>query len=328
MMNLSKLFFFLAVSLVGSILVLSFFKKGKDKRESVTASPVVELELGKEIRSPSVNKEAEVVKPEKIEKKIRSDEELPTANRIEEFFRKAEPKLPIVETVVYKSRVDWLHGRPAWISDYASHYKTSRHFIARSLNGKPDYVKQDVAIGDRFNVFKKDKDISFYLVIDLSRSKMWFYYLDNESRVLVKTYNVGLGRMASDSPSGLLTPTGTYKLGEKVAIYKPKQQGLFGGEKIEMMRVFGTRWIPFEKEVEDVTAEARGLGIHGAPWALSDSGEFKEDRNCIGKYESDGCVRLASEDVEELFSIVITKPTYVVLVNDFFDAKLPGKEGA
>ncbi|CRX38436.1 L,D-transpeptidase [Estrella lausannensis] len=333
-MNLPKLFFFLAVSLLGVIAVVAVFKKAKDKSDQeLQAAKVMEIELGEQVRSLSGAGEetptSEIVKPETIKEETRrSDEQLPTANRIEELFRKGDPKLPIVETVVYKSRVDWLQGRPAWISDYASHYKTSRHFIARSLNGKTDYFKQDVAIGDRFNVFRKDKDIAFYLVIDTSRSKMWLYYYDKglDERVLIKNYDVGLGRVAPQNPSGLLTPLGTYKLGEKVAIYKPKQQGTFNGDKIEMMRVFGTRWIPFEKEIDGATAPAKGFGIHGAPWAVNEKGVFAEDRKCIGKYESDGCVRLASDDVEELFAIVITKPTYAVLVKDFFDAKLPGKE--
>ena len=33
-----------------------------------------------------------------------------------------------------------------------------------------------------------------------------------------------------------------------------------------MIRVFGTRWIPFEEELDDTTASAKGLGIHGVPW--------------------------------------------------------------
>ncbi|MEM1282943.1 MAG: L,D-transpeptidase, partial [Chlamydiota bacterium] len=236
------------------------------------------------------------------------------------------PRFPIVETIAYKSKVSWLKGRPAWVSDYASHYKTSKHFIARSLNGKRNYFKQDVALGDRFNVFKTDREVDFYLVVDTTRSKMWFYYHDKvtNERVLVKSYDVGLGRIDSTQPSGLLTPLGHYQLGEKIAIYKPKQKGWFNNEKVEMIRVFGTRWIPFECEIKDCTAPAKGFGIHGAPWSENDQGELVEDVTCIGKYESDGCVRLKSDDIEEIFSVVITKPTYIVLVKDFFDAQLPG----
>lgn len=251
---------------------------------------------------------------------------MPEADLIYQLFNKADPKLPFVETITYKSRVSWLKGRPAWLSDYASYYGTSRHFIARSLNGKPDYLKQDIVEGNTFNVFRKDKNIQFYLLIDISRSKMWFYVFDQDAKqlTLLKTYRVGLGRFDNQRSSGLLTPLGKYSLGNKVAIYRPKVEGYYNGKKIEMMRVFGSRWIPFEKEISGCTAPAKGLGIHGVPWVANASGGLSEDTSSLGKYESDGCVRLATEDVEELFAIVLTKPTVVELVKDYFDAKLPG----
>ena len=82
--------------------------------------------------------------------------------RLEDFFLKGVDKFPIVETITYTSRVPWLKGRPAWIADYASFHQTSRHFIARSLNGKEDYETQKVSPGDTFNVIKKDKSIVFF----------------------------------------------------------------------------------------------------------------------------------------------------------------------
>lgn len=254
------------------------------------------------------------------------DTPLPDADLIYQLFNKGEPKLPFVKTITYKSRVSWLKGRPAWLSDYASYYGTSRHFIARSLNGKPDYLKQDIVEGDSFNVFVKDKNIQFYLLIDISRSKMWFYVFDQDAKelTLLKTYRVGLGRFDSQRASGLLTPLGKYSLGNKVAIYRPKVEGYYNGRKIEMMRVFGSRWIPFEKEISGCTAPAKGLGIHGVPWVANPSGGLSEDTSSLGKFESDGCVRLATADVEELFAILLTKPTVVELVKDYFDAKLPG----
>ena len=94
-----------------------------------------------------------------------------------------------------------------------------------------------------------------------------------------------------------------------------------------MIRVFGSRWIPFDKEVEACTEAAKGFGIHGAPWIFdTEKGQLIEDKSKIGRYDSDGCVRLASEDIEEIFSIVITKPTIVELVKDFHSAKLFGVE--
>jgi hypothetical protein len=56
------------------------------------------------------------------------------------------------------------------------------------------------------------------------------------------------------------------------------------------------------------------------------TGQYVEDKAKLGKYDSDGCVRLAAEDVEEIFAIVLTKPTTVDLVKDFREATLPGIE--
>lgn len=333
-MSFPKLLAVIAVVLFCVIGIAALFKSGKSTDASlpeVSQGPV-EVELDQEIRMAAAPPpKLAVVTPtvSGVPTHPRKPEgELPDANRIDELFNKVEPKLPIVQTITYKSRVAWQKGRPAWLSDYAAHYSTSRHFIARSLNGKPDYFKQDIAEGDRFNVLHPDKKISFYLVIDTSRSKMWFYYFDQDAneRVLLKTYPVGLGRIDSSKPSGMLTPLGKYSLGNKIAIYKPKVMGFHNGAKTEMIRIFGTRWIPFDKEIGECTASATGFGIHGVPWVPNAKGETVENIDSLGKYESDGCVRLATKDMEELFAVIITRPTTIELVKDFFDANLPGTE--
>lgn len=319
------------------IIVAAYLKSDKGAEGlqiAETEKAPLEVELDREIRlveapiPPHVAAVSPAVTEQDAEKPAVRSQVVPDANRIAEFFNKNDPRLPIVQTITYKSRVEWQKGRPAWLSDYAAHYSTSRHFIARSLNGKPDYFKQDVAEGDRFNVLHPEKHISFYLLIDASRSKMWFYYLDKDSneRVLLKTYSVGLGRIDSSKASGMLTPLGKYSLGEKIAIYKPKTMGLHNGQKTEMIRIFGTRWIPFGSEVSGATAPAEGFGIHGVPWIPNEKGELVENIGSLGKYESDGCIRLGTPDMEELFAIIITRPTTVELVKDFFEAKLPGIE--
>lgn len=335
-MSFPKLLALLSIALFGIIGIAALFKGSpstQNKTQAIHSVPV-EVELDKEIRmvaASSTPPPAPISTGHTLPAPIASishNDPVPDADRIEELFNKGDPKSPIVQTIVYKSRVPWQKGRPAWISDYASHYSTSRHFIARSLNGKADYFKQDVAEGDRFNVLHPEKNINFYLVIDTSRSKMWFYYIDLDAneRVLLKTYSVGLGRYDSTKPSGMLTPLGRYSLGDKVAIYKPKTSGFYNGQKIEMVRVFGTRWIPFAQEINGCTAPAEGLGIHGVPWLSGKGDELVENIESLGKYESDGCIRLATNDVEELFAIIITRPTTVELVKDFYEAKLPGVE--
>ncbi len=209
--------------------------------------------------------------------------DFPDIDRVYQLFTTGPSQLPIVETVSYTSQVPWLKGRPAWIGDYASYYSTSKHFIARSLNGKPDYENQKVSPNSRFNVFRKDRHFQFYLLVDISLCKMGFYYidLDTQERVLLKTYKIGLGKL-SNGPSGSLTPLGKYTLGSKVAVYKPGIMGLYQDKQVEMIRVFGTRWIPFE---------TKGLGIHGTPWEIdTKTGQLTDNQLGIGKYEGNGSI--------------------------------------
>lgn len=335
-MTFPKFLLVITVILFTTIGIAAVLKKSKNPSKPVASTKTrvpIEIDLEKEILAErdkaKVSAKKTMAPPPPIEMKNENEEKpLPHANRVEQLFTKGEMKLPIVETITYRSRVPWQKGRPAWLSDYATYYSTSRHFIARSLNGKPDYFKQDIAEGDRFNVLRKDKNINFYLLIDTTKFRLWLYYidLDTNERVLLKDYKVGLGREDQNKASGLLTPTGKYTLGSKIAIYKPKMTGYHSGQKVEMIKLFGTRWIPFDQEISDTTAPAKGFGLHGVPWKLNDKGELVEDLDGLGKYMSDGCIRLSTNDIEELFAIIITKPSVIELVKDFHEAKLPGIE--
>ncbi len=344
-MSLPRLLLIFAGLLFGTIGLISFFKgdTSSNSPSTTVSSGSVAIPVGGEVRvvtpTPPVEKlprpvvvaTSEVHTPPRA---TESERQVPQVDRIGEFFNKGSPQLPIIETIVYHSKVPWLKGRPAWLSDYASHYRTSRHFIARSLNGKPDYLKQDISEGDRFNVLTPDKNFEFYLVVDIHRCKLLFYYIDRDAkeRVLVKTYNVGLGRIDSSRASGFLTPLGKYSLGDRIATYRPNMKGFHNGEKVELISVFGTRWVPFEQEIADCTEPAKGLGIHGVPWVIDPkSSQWREDTNNtngLGKHLSDGCIRMATADIEELFSIIISRPTTVELVRNFYEATPPGKEVA
>lgn len=298
-----KYFVIATVFLFGAIGVMGWLKK--EPKFSREAEPIQEIALGTSSA------------PIPVQTASAAPADLPEVDRIHQLFALDSSELPIVETVSFTSRVPWLKDRPAWIADYASHYQTSRHFIARSLNRKADYYTQKVHPGDRFNVFRQGKEIKFHLVVDLSKCRMWFYYLDGAEKVLLKTYRIGLGKKDSHCVSGSLTPVGKYTLGEKVAIYKPGITGFFQDEKMEMIRVFGTRWLPFDKEIEGCSEMARGFGIHGVPWIEGPDGQLAEDRTKIGNYDSDGCIRMTSDDIEEIFAIVITKPTTVEIMKEY-----------
>jgi hypothetical protein len=248
-------------------------------------------------------------------------------DRLYGLFNTYEPKLPFVKTVTYTARAPFAKGRSAWLSDYATHFKTSKHFIACSLNRAPHYELQRVREGDIFNVLDADLDIRFHLVVDLSRSHMWLYFVDLEKdeHLLLKNFPVSLGRLESHAASRSLTPLGTYTLGERIGIYKPGKIGHYNGGVHEMIRTFGTRWIPFEKEVVHCTAPARGFGIHGCPWREGEEGSLVEDRSVLGTYQTDGCIQLVQEDMEKLFSIIITRPTTIEITTDIKTVTLPGK---
>lgn len=339
-MSIGKILAITASILFSVIALAAYLKDSGEEQAPERSVALIEIELEEEIPKPApqevvkeiVVKEvpvkevlvkASVEAPKKVPS-VTPQQELPDADRIEELFSTKGSKLPFVETIVYKSRVPWQKGRPAWLSDYASHFGTSRHFIARSLNGKADYFKQDVAEGDKFNVFKQDRGLEFQLVVDTTRCKLWLYALTEgpKEKVLLKTFPVSLGRKDSTKESGILTPLGKYLLGDKVAIYKPAVMGHYKGQKTEMIRVFGTRWIPFAKEVRDTTAPSKGFGIHGVPWNKDKKGDWEEDVTSLGKYDSDGCIRLSSDDMETIFAIIISHPATIELVRDYFDSEL------
>ena len=102
--------------------------------------------------------------------------------------------------------------------------------------------------------------------------------------------------------------------------------GYFQESEVEMVRVFGSRWIHFSEVISGYGDNRRVYGFHGAPWIYDlETESYKEDLSTVGSYDSDGCIRLAQSDIEEIYSIVITKPTVVEIVSDFHEADLPGE---
>ncbi len=339
-MSALRVFGITTIGLFALIGVMGVIKKKKMNKDSIAAtmtqqessmssSAIEESLVYPVVLEKQVYKqpETEVVTSKMIE--VVEDLGVPFVDRMNRLFITGKGKLPFVETVTYKARVPWMQGRPAWVTDYASYYNTSRHFIARSLNGSRDYYTQKVSSGDSFNVFEKGKDLRFYLVVDLSKLNMHVYAYDADLniRYFLKSYRVGCGKLDKTAASGCLTTLGSYTLGDKIAIYKPGVEGFFKDQKIEMIQVFGTRWMPYTGEQDETAAMIRGYGIHGVPWILDETtGALVEDKAAIGCYNSSGCVRLLQEDIEELFSVVITKPTTVQIVKNLQEAKLPGLE--
>jgi hypothetical protein len=326
MMFMRKILFITVILALGGIGLKAIKKNNDTKRVPKEQTAIIEAPKGADEQKPISNPvlidnqsiliRNEAVKAEQYVPIAMQNEGEPKGDLIEKFFTTGKDKLPIVETITYKSRVPWIKGRPAWIADYASHYATSRHFIARSLHGKADYYDQRVSPGDSFNVLRSDKPINFYLLIDNSKCKMWFYYIDVDAKekVFLKAYDVGLGSLKDNKT---ITPTGKFLLGDKVATYKPGMPGYFHNEKVEMIKIFGTRWIPFKEAMGECSDIAKGYGLHGLPCDINpETKEVVERVDLLGKYDSDGCIRLAKDSIEELYSIVISRPTIVEIVED------------
>ncbi len=331
-MTLPRIFLVVSLFLFGAIGVAAYVKKGKAKPQEVvqnTTLEPIEIDLAtlktEHAAQPSLVQET-VAEKQPVEFCVEK-EDMPDVDRIGLLFQKNSP-LPIVETITYKSKVSWKTGRSAWLVDYAAHHKTHLHFIARCMNGRADYQAKPASEGQMFNVLSNSVNFYFYLVIDVSRCKMWLYAMlpDSNERILLKTYRVGLGRQDSAKSSGFLTPTGRYGLGSRIAVYQPKMMGNYKGKRTEMMTVFGTRWIPFEKEISNCSEPAKGFGIHGTPWQVNAEGKLVDSMAGIGRYESDGCIRMKAEDIEELYSIITTRQAIVEIVSDFCKFGLPGKE--
>lgn len=242
-------------------------------------------------------------------------------NRIDRLYSKTESKLPFMETVTYTHQVPWMKGRSALMSDYARHYKTSSHFIFRSINGGEEQGAR-LLQGDSFNVISSEKNIQFHLVVDLSRCYMHMYAYDADAseRYLLKTYQVAVGALDANKNSGCATPMGNYKLSNRVGIYKPGIIANVEGRDMELVQVYGTRYLPFGNGYTVCS-------IQGNPHAVDPkTGKLVEVDTFIGQHATKGNISMRTHDVEELFSIVTSRPTNIQIVKDFTESELPGRE--
>ncbi len=110
-MTLPKLLALLSLCLFGLIGVLALFKERSAAPPSMQLIQIpLEVDLDKEIQTvvpafaphPAFSSSDEAQEAAALE--------LPHADRIEELFNKKDPKLPIVETITYKSHVPWQKG--------------------------------------------------------------------------------------------------------------------------------------------------------------------------------------------------------------------------
>jgi hypothetical protein len=323
-MSLPKIFLLVSLCIFSAIGCLAFCKKKSQTEpviQKITLREDVDLSL---LTGPVAFHEEkrekapiDVVAEAPLESKpvvIEHDPE--EEGNVDALFMKGS-SCPIVETIAYSSRVSW-KKRAAWLVDYSQRYKTPLDFIYRSLNGGRGYTPVAVSEGMQFTVLRKDLDFRFHLVVALSSCRLRLYYvIPGERRVVfLKSYPVCLGKKDASRASGSLTPVGVYSLGDRVAIFRPNMMGMHKGKKVELMQVFGSYWMPFEKGITGCSEPAKGYGIHGTPFSRED-GDLQENNTSIGHFESDGCIRLCGKDIQELFSIISSHKTFVEIVPSF-----------
>ena len=127
-----------------------------------------------------------------------------------------------------------------------------------------------------------------YLIVNKANNKLALIQ-DNK---VVKILPVATGR------SNELTPEGTFKIIVKAKNPYYRKLNIPGGDPRNPL---GTRWIGFDANGTD----GRTYGVHGtnAPWS-------------IGKYISNGCIRMNNKDVEWLYEQVPLNSTIAITLSD------------
>jgi lipoprotein-anchoring transpeptidase ErfK/SrfK len=147
--------------------------------------------------------------------------------------------------------------------------------IAKEFKTTPELIaKANNLISDKIFPGKKIKVWAASLSIVVDKSQNILMLKSDED--IIKTYIVSTG--ANNS-----TPVGTFKITSKL----PNPTWFKAGAVVPSdspENVLGTRWLGFELS---------GYGIHGTI----------EPQN-LGKQVTQGCVRMANSDVEELYAIV------------------------
>ncbi|NSL50415.1 L,D-transpeptidase [Calidifontibacillus erzurumensis] len=149
-------------------------------------------------------------------------------------------------------------------------------------------IGQNPIVGDPFLIVNKKTNQLAYI---------------NEGKVQ-KVYPVATGKEDS------LTPVGKFTITVKAVNPYYRKKNIPGGAKENPL---GTRWIGFDAEGTD----GRIYGVHGT-----------NNPNSIGRYITQGCVRMYNKDVEELFSQIPIGTQIVIISTDLSFEKLGQQFGA
>jgi lipoprotein-anchoring transpeptidase ErfK/SrfK len=163
------------------------------------------------------------------------------------------------------------------LAKLASQFNTTVELLMKSNNLSSDRIIP----GRRLKVWTEP----FVIFVDKSQNILILKTKDEE---VIKTYTVSTGVNNS-------TPVGTFRISEKIPNppwFRPgRQEPIPAGDP---ENILGTRWLGLNLP---------GYGIHGTIEPQS-----------LGKQVTQGCVRMANADVEELY-IIVPKGSEVIIVD-------------
>ncbi|WP_458412571.1 L,D-transpeptidase [Schinkia sp. CFF1] len=139
-----------------------------------------------------------------------------------------------------------------------------------------------------------------FLIVNKKTNQLAFI---NEGKVQ-KIYAIATGKEET------LTPVGKFTITVKAINPYYRKKNIPGGAKENPL---GTRWIGFDAENTD----GRIYGVHG-----------NNNRGSIGRYITQGCVRMYNEEVEEIFSEVPIGTQILIVSSDQSFVRLGQKYGA
>lgn len=161
----------------------------------------------------------------------------------------------------------------------ARKFNTTVALLWKSNNLKSSVIK----VGQKIKVTTN----KFSIVIDIKKNELFLNYDDK----LFKRYKICSG--ADDSS----TPIGDFEIKEKIKdpTWYPASGGAIPPNSAE--NILGSRWMGLWK-----SRTKTGYGIHEAI-----------DPSDIGKYVTNGCIRMTKEDLEELYDIVIIRTPVTIV---------------
>jgi len=195
------------------------------------------------------------------------ESEFPNSNEVANWEKKIEDlniKL-LFSPVIVPNKSTLYEIKPGdTLNKIASQFKTTVEFIMRSNNLRDDKIVP----GRKIKIWTSP----FSIVVDKSQNTL---ILKSDEEV-IKTYIVSTGLNNS-------TPVGNFKITNKL----PNPTWFKAGAVVPASspeNVLGSRWLGLDLS---------GYGIHGTT-----------DPKNLGKQVTQGCVRMANAEVEELYAIV------------------------